>query len=391
MKKILIFSTAYLPLTGGAEIAIKEITNRNNDFEFDLITARLKKDLPKKEKIGQVNVYRIGLGNSFDKFLLPFLGVIKALKLNKKKHYEVIWAMMASQASVGASFFKILKPQKKLLLTLQEGDEEEHLKRYVFKIDFLYNLLIKPIYTLVFKKADYIQVISSYLKERALKNKARCPIEIVPNGVDVEYFSKKALNNELKKIIKKFDIDQKKKHLITTSRLVKKNAVDDVIKAFSYLPEEIDFLILGDGPDKNKLKKLIKKLKLENRIKFLGNIDYQEIPKFLQIADIFIRPSLSEGFGNSFIEAMAVSLPVIATQEGGIKDFLFDKHKNPNKKATGWAVEKRDPKGIAKRIKEILNSPKERKKIAENAQKMVLEKYDWNIVAQKMKNIFNKL
>ncbi|GAH80159.1 unnamed protein product, partial [marine sediment metagenome] len=58
MKRILIFSTAYFPFVGGAEIAVKEITNRIKDFQFDLITSRFSKKVPEKEKIDNVNVYR---------------------------------------------------------------------------------------------------------------------------------------------------------------------------------------------------------------------------------------------------------------------------------------------------------------------------------------------
>jgi len=82
-KTILIFSTAYLPLIGGAEIAVKEITDRLPDYEFTLITARLKKELPTEEKIGNVQVYRIGKGNAFDKFRLILDGPKKAIELGK--------------------------------------------------------------------------------------------------------------------------------------------------------------------------------------------------------------------------------------------------------------------------------------------------------------------
>ena len=73
MKKVLIFSTAYLPLIGGAEIAVKEITKRLPDWQFDLITAKIKPGLSKFEKIGNINVYRIGFGlGFFDKYYLDY-------------------------------------------------------------------------------------------------------------------------------------------------------------------------------------------------------------------------------------------------------------------------------------------------------------------------------
>ena len=78
-KRVLIFSTAYFPLVGGAEIATNEIARRLLDWQFDLITAKIKPGLSKFEKYGNVNIYRVGLGSKLDKILLPFLGLVLLL------------------------------------------------------------------------------------------------------------------------------------------------------------------------------------------------------------------------------------------------------------------------------------------------------------------------
>src|SRR3989339_605061 len=100
-KKILIFSTAYYPFVGGAEVAVKEITDRlglpTGEFEFDLITAKLQKSLPSIEKVGVINVYRIGTGRPLlDKLFLPFRGALLARKLNKKGDYFCLWGVMVT-------------------------------------------------------------------------------------------------------------------------------------------------------------------------------------------------------------------------------------------------------------------------------------------------------
>ena len=103
MKKILIFSTSYYPLVGGAEVAIKEITDRIPDMEFDLITAKMKKDLPFREKVGNVTVYRLGVGIPLiDKFIAPFEAALFARHLLKKKEYSAFWCMMVSFSPLGA-------------------------------------------------------------------------------------------------------------------------------------------------------------------------------------------------------------------------------------------------------------------------------------------------
>ena len=91
-----------------------------------------------------------------------------------------------------------------------------------------------------------------------------------------------------------------------------------------------------------------------------------------------MRPSLSEGLGNSFIEAMAAGVPVIGTQVGGIPDFLRDKE-------TGFFCEVRNPKSIAEKVKEILENNELRANVIKNAQELVTKNYDWDLVARRIK------
>jgi glycosyltransferase involved in cell wall biosynthesis len=152
------------------------------------------------------------------------------------------------------------------------------------------------------------------------------------------------------------------------------------------------FVILGIGPDETMLRALAEEKEVGNRVLFLGQVDHKEMPKYLKISDIFIRPSLSEGMGNSFVEAMAAELPVIATQEGGIADFLFDPELNPEKPSTGRAVKPRDPEGIALAVKLFLEHPEKTAEIVKNAKSLAFEKYDWDIIAKDMREkVFKRL
>ncbi|TAK57103.1 glycosyltransferase family 1 protein [Patescibacteria group bacterium] len=385
-KRILIFSTAYLPMVGGAEIAIKEITDRISDTEFDLICARIDPSLAAVERTGKVTVYRLGYGTKFDKFLLPILGTRKARELIQKNTYDRLWSVMAGQASVACAFTKKLFPQIPLVLTLQEGDEEEYLARYVGGNMFLYWLLIRPWHLLVFKRADQITVISEYLKKRAESNGVRVPITLVPNGVDTEKFSMinfQFSNEDRNALRASLRFSETDTVLVTTSRLVEKNAVDDIIKALVLLPETVKLLVIGAGPLEASLKAVAHGYQLQGRVVFQGFVPQAEIPKYLKASDIFVRPSLSEGFGNSFIEAMVVGIPVIATPVGGITDFLVDR-------STGLFCLTKDPKSIADKVTLLMNDKKLREHLVETARSMAVAKYDWSGIASMMREVFQK-
>jgi len=391
-KKILIFSVVYYPkFVGGAEVAVKEITDRLNkdEYEFHLISLLLYKRLPREEKIGNVIIYRVGFGGEvedtadsmkfplhYNKYLYPFLAAWHGLKLAKKHDFSLTWAIMANYSGFGALFFKLLKPKIPFLLTLQEGDPIDYIKRRV--------LPVYPLFKMIFRKADMIQAISHYLAKFGKDMGFRSEPIVIPNGVDVKNFQFSIFNfQERQKIREELGLKEEDVALVTTSRLVIKNGVGDVVKALAKLEKNIKFVIFGEGYLKEKLLNLAKDLNVSDRVIWRGFVSHDLMPKYLKACDIFIRPSLSEGFGNSFIEAFACRLPVIATSVGGIPDFLFE-----NK--TGYFCEPENPESIVKTVNKVLNDPN-KEEIVENAYNMAKEKYDWNLIASQMREIFGSI
>ncbi len=377
MKRILILSVSYFPFVGGAEVAVKEITDRIADWQFDMLTARMDRKLPRFERIGSVDVYRIGFGfKALDKYIYTFFGFFKALKLHFKNHYEIVWPIMAAYSSF-AVLFKLFFPKIKILLTLQEGDPIEYITRLKRIIIFW------PVYRFYFRKADRIQTISNFLADWAKKLRGNSKnIVVIPNGVDLKEFSSFAEASALFK--QELGIKETEKVLITTSRLVEKNAVADIIDAMKFLPENTKLLILGVGPEEENLKARTKILNLGSRVMFVGAIGHGKLLVYLKISDVFVRPSLSEGLGISFLEAMAAGIPIIGTPVGGIIDFLKDGE-------TGLFCEVKNPKSIAEKVKLLLANNDLREKIITNAKKLIEEKYDWDLIAGKMKEAFNGL
>ena len=377
-KKILIFSIAYIPFVGGAELAVKEITDRVNDLEFDMITLRFNKNWPKFEKIGNVNVYRI----SSPKIFFPFAAFLKASTLHIKKRYSLIWSIMANRAGYAALFFKLTHPKVKFLLTLQEGDTTDYPKKRAGFIWLFVGFLFRKIFT----KADCVQAISNYLANWAKSMGKNNCVEIIPNGIDLNNLKSKISNLK----------NREGKIIITTSRLVPKNGIDILIEAVSILKKEglsgnIQCQILGSGPEEEKLKELARVLGLSNEVVFLGHIDPEVVYAYLFNADIFVRPSRSEGLGSSFLEAMGAGLPIIGTPVGGIPDFLKDPSEVGEDNATGLFVKANDPKDLADKIRNLINDENLARKIAWNGKKLATEEYSWDNIADRMCLILKRL
>jgi glycosyltransferase involved in cell wall biosynthesis len=388
MKRILIFSLAYFPkYVGGAEIAIKEITDRidSNEIQFDMITLRFDSALPKKELVGNVAVHRIGFAKKnpthdeltkfpmyMTKVFYPLLAFLKAVQLYRKEKYDKMWCMM-SYMGFPAVLFQIFYKQIPFILTLQEGDTISHItKRWRIR-------LVSPLYKLVFRRASLVQVISKYLGNFAEDMGFREKLVVISNGVDVEKFRIQNSEFIIKKLKNTLGFRDTDKILITTSRLVTKNAVDVIIKSLKYLPENVKLIVVGAGPEEKKLHTAMIEKGLEDRMKFLGYVSHENLLPYIQCADVFVRPSRSEGMGISFIEAMATGVPVVATPVGGIVDFISHQE-------TGMFAEVDNPQSVAEQVRILLKDNALRQQIITNARALVEEKYDWDSIAQEIKN-----
>lgn len=386
MRKILIFSTAYLPLIGGAEIAVKEITDRlSQDISFDLITAKMRKDLPFREKIGNTTVYRLGIGIPFiDKLILPIEGALFARHLEKKNEYDAYWCIMVSFAS-GAAYLKNIFSKRKtpIILTLQEGDSESHLRQR-------WGGLLHLSWKLALARTRFLTAISTYLLNRAKSLGFKGQEEVVPNGVDTLRFHRNFSKEELDEAEARIGKKNGDIIVVTVSRLVKKNAVDDTIRALAYLPQHVRLVVAGSGPEEETLRGIAERSNLLERVTFLGNVSHDELPRILAASDVFVRPSRSEGFGNVFVEAMASGIPVIATPVGGITDFMRDPAES--NEPTGLYSNVDDPESVARAIKKLLENPALREQIVINASRMVGDKYSWDKIAATMKaRVFDKI
>ena len=380
-------------------MAIKEVTDRISpkEYSFDMITLRFDKDLPKFERFGNIDIFRVGMVKRgakindsrkfplfLNKYLYPLWALFTAIILHRHKPYDAIATVMTSHASFAALFFKFLFPKIPYIVRLDDGDPFEHYKKKA--------RITGPLFRQIFTKADFAVTASTYLSGMARAMGYKGEIAIVPNGTSAKHFSQTYKEGELSALKNKLGKNSDEKWMIHTGRLVKKNGLDFVIRALPLLPSSVHFFMIGDGTDRDNLERLATDNGVLSRVHFHSYVPNGELPLYLKSCDIFIRPSLSEGFGISFIEAMAAGVPVIATQEGGIADFLFDPERNPGKEPTGLAVNPRDPEGIARAVRRYIDDPVLKARIVENGKKLAFLKYDWDLIARDMKErVFDRL
>lgn len=214
-------------------------------------------------------------------------------------------------------------------------------------------------------RKDKIVTISEYTKKRLISLGAlEENVTIIPNGVDYSE-------------IQKVPVSQENLDVIFVGRFVKTHKVDVLVRAIPFLKKnfpDVKIGLVGDGPERVHLKRLVKKLGVENNVRFYGVVDsFLEVISFIKGSKVFVYPAAPEGGGSlSMIEANACGLPTIAVKDGPLGTATEVITENFN----GLLIEELTLKNIATKISELLANKQLRNKMAENA-KIFSKQFDW--------------
>jgi len=230
-------------------------------------------------------------------------------------------------------------------------------------------------------EADRILALTNF--ERRELKKYGVPLKritVVPNGINLSLYenlpSKKYFRNKFKingHIILFVGQPRRRKG---PEYLIK--AMPKIIKAYD------DAILIFVGYRKNlELEILVKKMKLEKNVKFLGFLSEKDKISAYRSADVFCLPTNYEGFGIVFIEAMACGTPIVTTDTPGIKEIVVP-HRN------GILVPPRNSGKLAEAIIKIFDS-RNLQKIFSNNNKKDVKKYDWPIVAKRVEKLYKEL
>lgn len=183
---------------------------------------------------------------------------------------------------------------------------------------------------------------------------------------------------------KKVGLKEKAMWIGTVAELTKNKGLVHLIDAVNQTKNRLptanhQFLIVGDGEDREKLQKQIEALGLENTVHIAGFIP--NAAQYLKAFDIFVLPSLKEGLPYTLLEAIHAKIPVIATATGGIPD-LIEHEKD------GLLVPPADPSALAEAINTLVANPKKRAMLAENAVKKIRERNSFSEMIRKHAELY---
>jgi len=378
--KILFFNYEFPPLGGGAGNAsyylLKEYA-KIPELQVDFVTASIDGQYHLVKMGENINIHRLPIGKNADNIhyqtkqeLISYTwnAFWFARKLAKQNKYDLTHSFFSVPCGVISMF---LKWEFKLpyIISLRGSDVPGYSERFVG----LYKW-ITPTILRIWSGASFVIANSQGLKELAVKSETQKEIGVVYNGIDLEDF----FADESKRNQEQFTI-------ICVSRVTPRKGIRYLIQALKILAEKYPqarLLIVGDGNEKKILEDLTIDLGLSDKVEFAGAIAHENVLAYYQRANVFVLPSLNEGMSNVMLEALACSLPVVATNTGGTKELLTD---NVN----GLIVKMKDAEDLAEKIEKLILNPQLEKSMSQESRKLA-ESLSWGKVAEEYVELYKK-
>ena len=169
------------------------------------------------------------------------------------------------------------------------------------------------------------QKVENILKKYGVEE----PVAVMPTGIELGRFKEKISREEIDRKKKELGIPLENKVLVSVGRLAKEKNLEELLEYFSKLIKEgagknLTFLIAGDGPDRENLETLAKKLQITDQVIFTGMIAPEEVGRYYKLGDVFVCASSSETQGITYIEALACGLPALCRKDECLDQVVTD-------------------------------------------------------------------
>jgi glycosyltransferase involved in cell wall biosynthesis len=385
--KILLIANSYLPKLGGLEIAVFNISAHltRRGFQVEIVAGvdglcmsstvedniyvhRVPFVLPRIIfRLGRKRLWKSFLQSILFPFLFPIV-LLKMVNICRKLRPDIV-----NLHYIGNSSFYILALRKILEFPLVVNIHGNDIEGMGNRLRIARYLTAKTI-----EKADLVLSNSYHLLREGEKivPDIRQKSKVVGNGLEISEFE---------------NVDPyfyERKYLLSISNFVYKKGQDILIRAYGkarqmFGGELPDLLLVGDGPELEKCRRLAKELSLEGNVKFLGRINPRDIPGLLKGCEFFVHPARKEPFGIVILEAMASGKAIVSTKVGGIPEIIKGNR-------VGILVEPESAEELARGIVRLVENPGLAEKFGKRGEKLA-RGHSWERVVDKYVEAYNSI
>lgn len=203
-------------------------------------------------------------------------------------------------------------------------------------------------------------------------------------GIDVDNFTNLPPREKIKK---KYGMALDKKYILFVGRLLRTKGVYELAEAFTAVRKKYphyELLLLGEEIEKSGLTYMFKKAGVAAYVHFMGIVSFKDVAYYMQASDVFVFPSWAEGVPNVVMEAMAIGLPVVASDVDGIPEVLVNR-------VTGLSVPVRDVSRLTEATLKMIEDSDLRERCIANAKQLIYEKFNVKTNVSVLKNLLEEL
>ena len=328
-----IFTESYPPLVNGVSTSIlmleHALTKLGHEV-FIITVSDNKKDYVLENNGHILRLPSVNLANCYD-YKMTSVYPIKAVNMIKKMNLDVIHSNV--EFTVGI-FARVVSEQLSIPLVHTYHTNWEDYTHYITKnkkiLDDICKKLLKYLMVFFEDKTVTELIVPSNKIYNLFKDKYKFTknIHIIQTGIETSKFYKENFNQkDINSLKKKLGIKKKDFVVMTVSRLAKEKSVDRIINNHKELVKKysnMKLLIVGDGPDIDKLKDEAKSLGVSDSVIFTGKVPLSDIPIYYQLGNVFVTASKSETQGLTVVEAISSSLPVVAVKDDSFVNSVIE-------------------------------------------------------------------
>ncbi len=241
-----------------------------------------------------------------------------------------------------------------------------------FQYKRMYTMLT-PFLNVLWRNAEFLVANSAGLRNMAHRVFPTLPIDVIPNGVDLNRFTSGSQRCPAPEI-----------RILFVSRLIRRKGLQFLIEAVSdirkHTHEPFIIKVVGDGPDKEFFIRQIEEYGVSEYFRFYGYVDHGKLPEYYLDADIFVLPSLAEGMPNVVLEAMGSGLPIVATSVPGSEELVHDGD-------NGFLLESGNTEELVRALAALIHDRPLREKMGRQSQTIARE-YAWDLVADRYMELY---
>jgi len=381
--RILFFNYEYPPLGGGAGNAtkyiLKEFSNLEN-LQVDLITSATDEKYSEEKISDNITIYKLPIGKNgsnlhyqSQKELLIYAwkAFWFANKLAKKNKYDLTHSFFTVPCGAISLWLKFYR-KIPYIVSLRGSDVPGYSERF----SFIYAILT-PLIKFIWKQSAFTVANSLGFKNLALKTNPKQEIKVITNGINGDEFRFKGLE--------KIDCERKDFKIICGTRVTHRKGIRFIVEALNLLVEKnlnVSLNIIGEGNEREELEKRVAELQLKDKVNFIGVVEHSRLPEIYANANVYVSASFNEGMSNTSLEALAVGLPIIATDTGGTFETVKE---NEN----GFVIKMSSAQDIAEKVEIIYNDCAKEKSMSQKSRAMA-EKMSWKNIAEEYFELYKR-